>query len=233
LITLQALAKNFGVSAEIVNEVPLGPPPAGEEDLGVGSSELASGRDRGTSEYEPRDKSQWFRVSLRRPSISNPYMSPPEIKPAPSPAIWLPQDGKMVKHIVDIYFTRLNIHRPVFPRRAFESTLNALYEGQTLQVDAGYICSLYLILALGTLSELNRGATKQESATNSGTPHSKLVLRDWPLPGEFFDRALSVKPDLRVAISSLQALILLHWYLYTEVCLHIHVPMSCIILTRL
>jgi hypothetical protein len=40
---------------------------------------------------------------------------------------------------------------------------------------------------------------------------------DWPTHDEFFARALSIKPDLRVSVSSLQALILLHWYLYTEV----------------
>jgi hypothetical protein len=41
---------------------------------------------------------------------------------------------------------------------------------------------------------------------------------EWPVHDEFFERALAVKPDLRVSVSSLQALILLHWYLYTEVC---------------
>ncbi|KAI9066113.1 hypothetical protein FKP32DRAFT_1589993 [Trametes sanguinea] len=40
---------------------------------------------------------------------------------------------------------------------------------------------------------------------------------DWPEHEEFFQFALAVKPDLRVTVSSLQALILLHWYLYTEV----------------
>jgi hypothetical protein len=40
---------------------------------------------------------------------------------------------------------------------------------------------------------------------------------EWPEHEDFFQRALAVKPELRVTISSLQALILLHWYLYTEV----------------
>ena len=44
-----------------------------------------------------------------------------------------------------------------------------------------------------------------------------IMPADWPSQEEFFDRALAVKPDLRVTLSSLQALILLHWYLYTEV----------------
>ena len=45
----------------------------------------------------------------------------------------------------------------------------------------------------------------------------KIISLDWPDHDEFFRRALGVKPYLKVAISSLQALILLHWYLYTEV----------------
>ena len=43
------------------------------------------------------------------------------------------------------------------------------------------------------------------------------ALKDFPTHEEFFELALAVKPDLRVTISSLQALILLQWYLYTEV----------------
>ncbi|ELU40180.1 fungal specific transcription factor domain-containing protein [Rhizoctonia solani AG-1 IA] len=42
------------------------------------------------------------------------------------------------------------------------------------------------------------------------------VPTDWPSHVLFFNLALRIKPDLRVTISSLQALILLHWYLYTE-----------------
>jgi hypothetical protein len=61
---------------------------------------------------------------------------------------------------------------------------------------------VYLILALGTLSELNHRVVKLEP----------IGLHD-----KFTGRALAVKPDLHVTISSLQALILQHWYLYTEV----------------
>ena len=45
----------------------------------------------------------------------------------------------------------------------------------------------------------------------------KLMPLDWPHHEDFFEMALAVKPELKVTISSLQALILLHWYLYTEV----------------
>jgi hypothetical protein len=109
-------------------------------------------------------------------------------------------------------------------RSDFEKILNDLYDGHTVSYDPGYICSVYLILALGTLSELNHRAVKSEMENNvdilgplGSTMAKKLMPLDWPEHDEFFERALAVKPDLRVAISSLQALILLHWYLYTEV----------------
>ncbi|OJA16721.1 hypothetical protein AZE42_12355 [Rhizopogon vesiculosus] len=43
----------------------------------------------------------------------------------------------------------------------------------------------------------------------------KLLPTVWPEHDEFFERALAVKPHLRVTISSLQSLILLQWYIYT------------------
>lgn len=129
----------------------------------------------------------------------------------------------MVQHIVDGYFVRLNLHRPVFERKEFEKILNDLYDGRTVTHDPGYICSVYLILALGTLSELNHRAVKADAENKDFLGHlgssvaKKLMPHGWPEHDEFFERALAVKPDLRVTITSLQALILLHWYLYTEV----------------
>jgi hypothetical protein len=130
----------------------------------------------------------------------------------------------MVQHVVDGYFERLNVHRPVFLRKDFEKILNDLYDGLAVSHDPGYLCSVYLVLALGTLSELNHRAVSKEMEHKSDVPGpfvpsiaQKLMPHDWPEHDEFMDRALAVKPDLRVTISSLQALILLHWYLYTEV----------------
>jgi hypothetical protein len=196
-----------------VNDLKLESTLADVEDLGVGSSELASGRDRGASEaFKPRMEDQWFTVSLPR-NTSQDHLNPPNTTvQLASTVIWLPKDRKMVKHIVEVYFTHLNIHRPVFVRQGFEETLDELYDGRLVEDDAGYICSLYLVLALGTLRELNHRASLDEVP-----PRNKLLPSDWPDHDEFFDRAMSVKPDLRVTISSLQALILLHWYLYTEV----------------
>lgn len=130
----------------------------------------------------------------------------------------------MVQTVVDRYFNCLNVHRPVFLRKDFEKILNDLYDGLAVTHDPGYLCSVYLVLALGTLSELNHRAVKSELdhkgdvlGTLGPSMAKKLMSEDWPEHDEFMDRALAVKPDLRVTMSSLQALILLHWYLYTEV----------------
>ncbi|KAH9158935.1 hypothetical protein EDB89DRAFT_2118334 [Lactarius sanguifluus] len=126
----------------------------------------------------------------------------------------------MVQHIVHIYFERLSFHWPVFLRHEFEVTLAQLYAGELQQHDSGFLCSVYLIFALGTLSELNHrmyGLDREaKNKATSGTLSlanvnvKTLMPPDWPDHEDFFQRALSIKPELR-------ALILLHWYLYTEV----------------
>lgn len=126
----------------------------------------------------------------------------------------------MVKRITDMYFTQLDYHRPVFIRADFEGTLDALYDGQAVQHDPGYVCGLYLVLALGTMCELNRKAVDVKDGPEGTSDILKLLPKNWPEHEEFFERALAVKPDLRVTISSLQALVLLQWYLYTEVSPH-------------
>ncbi|KZT73483.1 hypothetical protein DAEQUDRAFT_721541 [Daedalea quercina L-15889] len=201
----QALVKTFGVDMEIVAGVKL--PARDKEDLAVGSGGLHSKRDREIA--EPRNPSQWVSVSMQRDSVTSQTVT-----------LWLPKDRGMVQRIVEVYFTRLDFHRPVFLRVEFQQTLDALYEGRPVVNDPGYICSVYLVLALGTLSELNLRSNGMEKDAlqppTSPTASKKLMPPDWPEHEEFFERALAVKPDLRVTLSSLQALILLHWYLYTE-----------------
>ncbi|CAL1715970.1 unnamed protein product [Somion occarium] len=214
-----ALAKNFGVAASIVSDLKLAPAPIDTEDLAVGHSGLSSRRDRDISEPKlPRDSNKWFSVNMRRNSVvsaTNPMSNDPTSSQNSSIAVWLPKDRNMVKKILDVYFTRLNYHRPTLIRTSFEQMLWTLYEGQTVQHDPGYICCVYLVFALATLSELNHIANEKEGSSN-GPLNPKTVIPDWPTHEEFFDRALAVKPDLRVSVSSLQALILLQWYLYTE-----------------
>ncbi|EAU85461.2 hypothetical protein CC1G_06362 [Coprinopsis cinerea okayama7 len=221
----EALAKNFGVSAAIVNNI-LGSAPTDREDLAVGSNGLSSGRDRSELDVPPRDSAQWIQVTARRNSMSgsvpNTIALSRPVATGPTANVWLPKDREMANHIVDVYFTHLNLHRPVFSRKDLQKIMDDLYDGVS-SYDPGYICSLYLIFALGTLSDLNHRAVKADvDLTAEVTQHlgsamaKKLMPPTWPQHDEFFQRALAVKPDLRVTISSLQALILLHWYLYTE-----------------
>lgn len=222
----QALAKTFGVSPAIMQDLKLGPQALDKEDIAVGSSALISGRDRDVNESSlPRDTAKWVHVSVRRNSVHGAPTSPSS-QTRNSVPVWLPKDREMVNHILDVYFDRLNFHRPVFMRDYFENTLNQLYSGESTQHDPGFVCSVYLVLALGTLSELNHKASglDQEAkknakagVTSTTVNVKKLMPAEWPEHEEFFERALAVKSELRVTLSSLQALILLHWYLYTEV----------------
>ncbi|KAF7327603.1 Zn(2)-C6 fungal-type domain-containing protein [Mycena kentingensis (nom. inval.)] len=225
LSNTQALAKNFGVSPDIVSVINASQ--ADREDLAVGSSAsgLTSGRDRSVHEVStPRDPAHWVSVTVRRGSKA--FVEPPHLATvipnlSGSMDIWLPKDRAMVEAIVDVYFTRLNIHRPVFARRDFHKSMDDLYAGEfesNTLYDPGFLCSFYLVLALGTLSDLNNRSVhhKMDYHSSQKLLVKQLMPPDWPDHDEFFERALSVKPDLRVTMSSLQALILLHWYLYTE-----------------
>lgn len=133
--------------------------------------------------------------------------------------LWLPRDKNRTILIVQTYFSNLNYHRPVLERSKFMQRLESLYEGRAPlpTYDPGYVCCLYLVLALGTMSELNSQPPDPNEFVDYDTPVRRTIAHGWPDYNEFFQRALAVKPDLRMTISSLQALILLHWYLYTEV----------------
>ena len=223
---LQALAKSFGVAPDIVSDLKLGPQPLDREDIAVGSHGLISGRDSITAEAAfQHDANKWVPIPLDRNSV---IASPTAASSAPALSVFLPKDRDLVRYIVDVYFERLNFHRPVFLRHEFEVALNDLYSGEAQQHDPGFLCTVYLVLALGTLSELNHRAcgVDRESRSKSGGGGSPslssvnvktLMPPEWPEHESFFQRALAIKPELRVTISSLQALILLHWYLYTEV----------------
>lgn len=192
-----------------------------DEDLAVGSSGLRSGRDRRINEASlPRTPSRWMSVSLPRDRVESVASGSP---PLPSIQIWLPKDRKMVNHIVGVYFNRLNYHRPALDEGDFEKSLHCLYDGEiTSRHDQGFICTLYLVLALGTLNEVNHRAIDmdkdRESPASSPTVKKRLMPEGWPEHDEFFEWGLFYKPEIQATISALQALILLHWYLYTEVC---------------
>ena len=184
------------------------------EDLAVGSHGLSSGRDREI--MFSRDPVKWKQVKVAVDGDTAFEVS-------------LPRDREMVKQVVDAYFERLNPHRPIFLRHDFERTLDELYEGKSQHHDPGFLCSMYLIFGLGSLSELNHRVFKRDGERDDSDqvpPVKELMGSGWPKHEEFFDCALLVKPDLRVTVSSLQALILLHWYLYTEVHFHPFVGME-------
>jgi hypothetical protein len=208
-----------------VSDLKLGPQPLDREDIAVGSHGLISGRDSFAAEAAfQHDVNKWVLIPVGRNNIvpsSNTAGSEPTF------SVFLPKDRELVQYIVNIYFERLNFHRPVFLRHEFEAALAELYQGEAEQHDPGFLCSVYLVLALGTLSELNHRACgldrESRSKSGAGSPSlsnvnvKALMPPEWPEHESFFQRALAIKPELRVTISSLQALILLHWYLYTEV----------------
>ncbi|KAH8832511.1 hypothetical protein DL96DRAFT_1457837 [Flagelloscypha sp. PMI_526] len=199
--------------------------PMSAEDISVGMAGLSSGRDRYASggppsrAAPPRQVADWILGSLKRTA--------PGAKVFESVEIWLPRDRSVTRRIVDVYFERLNIHRPVYDKPGFDQTVDELYSSvqgsssgaygpSTSPVyDEGFICSFYLILALGTLSEKNHLNVPADS--DYCDKSMRPLPESWPGHDEFFQRALSVKPELRVTLSSLQALILLHWYLYCEI----------------
>jgi hypothetical protein len=211
-----------------VSDLKLGPQPLDREDIAVGSHGLISGRDSIAAETAFQyDAHKWMLVPTGRNNIMG---SPNAAGSAPTLSVCLPKDREFVQYIVNIYFERLNFHRPVFLHHEFEAGLAELYTGEAQQHDPGFVCSVYLVLALGTLSELNHRACgldreNRSKPGSSGSPSSSnvnvknLMPPEWPDHESFFQRALAIKPELRVTISSLQALILLHWYLYTEVCI--------------
>lgn len=224
----EKLARNFGVSPTIVGDLKLHVP-SDREDLAVGYNGLTSGRDRSFHEsIKPRNPNFWVPLTIpRNGSVPNTLAlsataHSPILSHGSDVTVWLPKDRSMLKAIVDVYFSRLNIHRPVYSRKEFDKITNDMYDQTTYVHDPGHICGVYLVLALGTLSEINHRAVDADIENKSdvnktiGSIAKDLMPPDWPTHDEFFERALAVKPDLRVSVSSLQALILLHWYLYTE-----------------
>jgi hypothetical protein len=127
-------------------------------------------------------------------------------------AVWLPKRRDIVDKTVDVYFSRLNQHRPVLTRDMFERELNALYDGIGTY-DPGFLCSFYFVLALGMSCEHN----SHVSGAKQPSDDVSQSLSDSVTQQESFDNALAIKQELSVSISSLQALILLHSYLYIEV----------------
>ena len=218
LSTMQSLAKNFGVSAAILNDLKLGNGVVDGEDLAVGSAGLFSGRDQFNS-YHPRDPSRWCQISIRCfPPLPVPLAEP--IPNVPAVSIWLPKDREDARRMVHVYFDRLNPHRPILLKTRFLAEFEDLYAQTSPFFDPGFLCTLYLVLSLGSLSDLQR---KWKDMPDNEVPpvdiskRQELMPPGWPDHEDLVRMALSIKSSLLVSVSSLQALLLLHWYLYTEV----------------
>lgn len=131
--------------------------------------------------------------------------------------------------VLNSYFDYLNTHRPVFIQSEFMTQINSLYDAldaldpssalgrmssaasrplPEIASDAGFLCSVYLVFALGTMAVRNRRLHANDSRPDD---------LPWPSHEEFFDLAWRLKPELANTISTLQSLVLLHWYLYCEV----------------
>lgn len=191
-----AIAKSFGVAPRILENPRYKEP----EPLKVEGEDLPN-QQAAAASLHPH---LWQHRPFKRRPLPSPSHPTPELD-----MVYLPKNRKIANHLVEMYFERLNFHRPIFEKNDYLRRFESLYSTDTVTMDdVGFICSTYLILALATLSELH-----QPTLTPTWLAELKA---EWPRHEDLFSRALAVKPDLRVTISSLQALLLLQWYLYSE-----------------
>jgi hypothetical protein len=191
-----AIARGFGVTSRLLND----PRYIDREPVKVDGDDVPL-----VSTAELLSPQLWQRRPFKRGNLPLPSHSASELHD-----VWLPRDVERAQYMVDMYFKRLNYHRPIFEQGDFNRRFKMLYSNEsTTPDDVGFICSTYLILALATLSEMH-----QPNMTEASVAELKAI---WPTHEAFLSRALAVKPELRLTISSLQALLLLQWYLYSEV----------------
>lgn len=158
------------------------------------------------------NQENWIPVPVRRSGESRQKRS-----------FFLPRNRERATSVINSYFDDLNVRRPVFVREEFMAMLDSVYDSldekkaaaidskyMDVPKDSGFLCSVYLVLALGTLCEENK-------ILRVSLPRASKLYMDWPHPETFYSYAISLKPDLPNNITTLQALILFHWYLYIEV----------------
>lgn len=149
----------------------------------------------------------WQSRPFRRFQTSAP--PPPSQSASALDPVWLPKNREIALNMIEKYFKRLNFHRPIFEKENFLRRFEALYNTDSGSPDdSGFLCSTYMILALATLSEMHQ--------PDLDKAWKERLQKEWPTHEILFSRALVAKSELRVTISSLQALLLLQWYLYSE-----------------
>ncbi|PFH46649.1 hypothetical protein AMATHDRAFT_7560 [Amanita thiersii Skay4041] len=202
MTTVSSLAKNFGVHTIILNEV--------LQTMSAGSSELSPKAGHFThGSTPPLDPEHWMTILANR----NPgdldsdhlYSSPTPV-PEPAMIIWVPKNRETLHRIVDIYFQRLNTHRLVFSRQEFDEIVAKVYEGR--DYDPGQLCSVYLVLALGLLSEQNHQtwvASLMHGRPLAGFPnwYNPFLPKRTPTPVP--DTVFSQYLELSALVSEIQA----------------------------
>jgi len=164
---------------------------------------------------KPRDPAAWTETAIPRNSTQQ------------GQQFLLPREREIANQVLTTYFTDLNPYRPIFDEADVREKIDVLYSSVSSDADvrasvdtgkhhdvtddSGFLCCVYLIFALGTLCVQNRRIHQAER-----------VEENWPSHEEFYDLALALKPDLQNSISTLQALLILHWYLFTEVWHYLH-----------
>lgn len=136
----------------------------------------------------------------------------------------LPRDRELTKMVLNSYFDYLNTHRPVFIQSEFMTQINSLYDAldaldpssalgrmssaasrplPEIASDAGFLCSVYLVFALGTMAVRNRRLHANDSRPDD---------LPWPSHEEFFRPRVEVEAraceyDLDASVSRSLALV--------------------------
>ncbi|KAI0649607.1 fungal-specific transcription factor domain-containing protein [Trametes meyenii] len=198
-----SLARVFGVSSVFTREVAVLPVDQEPFSVDITADELTL-RLNAASKASlplPREQSKWISIPTNhcRGDVPETFH------------VSLPASREIVIKILDTYFSYLNPNRPVLFRESFQRELDMMYDGQVVPYDVGFLCSTYLVFALGTLYDIK--ASGNDGDTGAGEYTSVPPL--WPGHEEFFELVLVFKSHLSTTTSSLQALLLLYWYLYT------------------
>ncbi|KAF8317098.1 hypothetical protein DL93DRAFT_2154390 [Clavulina sp. PMI_390] len=161
-------------------------------------------------------------VVKRNPTVWNATALPRSGTQQP---LHLPLDREVGGHMLTQYFQNLNPYRPIVDEVEFYAKLEVLYSSISPDAavrasvasskyadvveDSGFLCTVYLLYALGTLHVYHMRIHEGDSSQAIAEP-------TWPTSEEFYDSALALKPELQNTVSTLQALLVLYWYLFTE-----------------
>ncbi|RDB14508.1 hypothetical protein Hypma_016613 [Hypsizygus marmoreus] len=116
----------------------------------------------------------------------------------------LPRNKDAMTQVLDCYFMRCHPSFPVVGKDQFHSLFEALHN-QRESYDPSRLCVIQMVFAIGTLV-LTQDCSVPEPPTTVSWPHHT----------ELFVRASYLNVHMHPAVSSLQALLLIHQYLSLE-----------------